>query len=386
MQDLGSRISVLKFGGSSFANPAAYGTVAGYLAKRVASGEKLCVIVSAMSGTTGRLSELLSLIAPNALPEDVDAVLGTGEILASALVRAALVAKDVRAASLNAYQLGWSASDKFTSGQLASFTDSHISAAFERASVVVIAGGQAMTKDGRLVMLGRNSSDLTAVAAAIALRCESATIFSDVEGVFTADPYRLVNARLIPRLGYQRARDYSQFGAKVLHSGCIELAQRHKIRIRCASLATDGNAYYGTEISDDGFGIQVCMPENFRICRLANGQSDFAAEIDVGKPLHLTPAFNLEGYFAAQLSDSYHHMIARGALIGCDDLSPVVAFDGDGSMLVYAVPKQERVLQAQEIHDDLLIGCPFGDTVRRPSKQRGTHTNVYGGLSEVASI
>jgi aspartate kinase len=384
--DVGHRISVLKFGGSSFANPAAYGTVARYLAHRVTLGEKLCVIVSAMSGTTGRLSELLCAISPEALPEDFDAVLGAGEILASALVRAAVAARGVSAVSLNAFQLGWHASGDFTCGQLTGFTDSRISAALERASVVVVAGGQATTTDGRLVMLGRNSSDLTAVAAAVALRCESVTLFSDVEGVFTSDPYRLVNARLIPKLSYQRASAYSRFGAKVLYLRCIELAQRHRIRIQCASLTADGSAHYGTQISDDGHGVQVCMPENLPICRIANVPTDCATAIDIDESPNLIPVVNLRGYFAACLTDSYHRMIDGGALIGCDDLCPVVAFAGDGSMHVYAVPVEQRVMRAQEIHDNLLIGCPFGEPIRKPSKQRGTHTNVFGDLSQAASL
>lgn len=386
MLDVRHRVSVLKFGGSSFATPAAHRAVASYLARRAAAGEKLCVIVSAMSGTTGRLSELLSAVCPDALPEDVDAVLGAGEILAAALVRAAVAAQGVSAVSLNAFQLGWHASDNFTSGQLTCFTDSRISAAFERVSVVVVAGGQATTTDDRLVMLGRNSSDLTAVAAAVALRCESVTIFSDVEGVFTTDPYRLANARLIPQLSYQLASAYSRFGAKVLHSGCIGLAQRHHVRIQCASLAADGNACYGTRISDDGDGVQVCMPEDLRICRLATIPTDRAAAIDMEESPHLIPVVNLRDHFAARLTDSYRRMIDGGVLIDRDDSSAVVAFAADGRMHVYAVPVEQRVPQAQDIHDRLLIGCSFAETTRQPSKRRGTHTDVFGELSEAASL
>lgn len=386
MQDSENTISVLKFGGSSFTSPSAYRTVARYLASRALSGERLCVIVSAMSGTTGRLSELLCAIAPEAQPEDFDAVLATGEILASALVRAALVAEDVNAISLNAFQLGWRASDKFTSGQLMSFPDSCMSAAFDRAQVVVVSGGQATTEDGRLVMLGRNSSDLTAIAAAVALKCNSVTMFSDVEGVFTADPYRLANTRLITSLSYRRAITYSQFGAKVLYSGCIELAQQHHIRIQCASLAVEGNVYYGTEISEDGLGIQVCMPENFLICRFADTPKDYATPLHIGKAPHLMSAVNRGGYFAARVDDSYHRMVAGGALINCDDLSPILAFARDGSMEVHAVARDERVPYAQAIHEVLLAGCPFREPISRLDKQRGTHTNVFSSHAEAAAL
>jgi uridylate kinase len=379
-------VAVLKFGGSSFASPAAYKMVAQYLAKRVASGQRLCVIVSAMSGTTGRLAELLGAIVADARPEDRDAVLGTGEILAAALVRAAVVAEGVEAVSLNAFQLGWCASDNFTCGKLINFPHTCISAALERAQVVVISGGQATNKDGRLVMLGRNSSDLSAIAVAAALSRQSVTIFSDVEGVFTADPYRLANTRLIPRLSYRQANAYSQCGAKVLYSACIELAEQHQIRIQCASLANDGRAYNGTEISNEGFGIQVCLPDNFVIYRpMADPNSGLKCG-DIGNSGGPIPVVNLPGHFAARLDDSQRRLIAAEAVIPSEDLSVIVSFSGDDTMRAYAVRKDEMLPRAQAIHDDLLFSTPFQQVSRRPSKQRGTHSGVFNCPSEATAV
>jgi aspartate kinase len=380
-------ISVLKFGGSSFANPAAYNTVARYLARRVAAGELLCVVVSAMSGTTGRLFELLDAITPDALPEDRDAVLGTGEVLASALVRAALVAEHIQAVSLNAFQLGWCASDTFTRGQLISYPAKCISAALQRAQVAVISGGQATTQDGRLVMLGRNSSDLTAIAAAVALGCQSVTIFSDVEGVFTADPYRFANTLLIPRLSYRQAHAYSEFGAKVLYSACIKLAEQHRVRIKCASLLNEDHASYGTEIAEEGTGVQVCLPDNFVVCRPTMVESLCgAANRDSGEWTELLPIVGWPGYVAARLDDHYRQMVAAGRLVTADDLSLIVSFSGDEVPQAYAAPRGERLSRAQAIHDELLIDSPFQEVHRRVSKARGTHSGVFLGSSEAAAV
>src|SRR5262249_24046615 len=156
-------------------------------------------------------------------------------ILAAGLVRAALAAEQVEAISLNAFQLGWRATGSFASGRLESMSGAKLEAALDKAKVVVVSGGQATDGNDRRMMLGRNSSDLTAVAAAVALGCNSATIFSDIEGVCTADPYLFLNTRLIPELTYSAAKAYSRAGAKVLFAGCVELAEKHDVEIRCAS-------------------------------------------------------------------------------------------------------------------------------------------------------
>ncbi|WP_323122582.1 amino acid kinase family protein [Burkholderia alba] len=376
-------VSVLKFGGSSFANPEAYHAVARHLAARVARGERLCVVVSAMSGTTGRLSELLHSIVPSPEPQDVDAALGTGEILASVLVRAVLGAHRVEAVSLNAFQLGWRASADFTAGRLTDFPDTVIADALRRTPVVTISGGQAVTDDHRLVMLGRNSSDLTAIAVAVAMRRPAVTIYSDVEGVFTADPYRLANTSLIPQLGYRQAKAYSQWGAKVLHSGCVELAERHHVRIRCATLDADGTTRVGTEIAESGPGVQVCLPDHIVICRAsANASGRLAAPGFAAQPV---PVAGRAGHFAAALDDRYRELAAAGAVATADELAPVAAFSLDGALQVHAVPKAERQAYAQDIHDRLVKDTDFPKAQGQPQKQRGSHSGVYGDAPREAS-
>jgi aspartate kinase len=379
-------ISVLKFGGSSFANPEAYHVVARHLAGRVARGERPCVVVSAMSGTTGRLSELLHELVPAPQPEDVDAVLATGEILAASLVQAVLTAHGVTAVSLNAFQLGWRASDRFTAGELLQLSGDAIAAAQRRASVVVISGGQATTADGRLVMLGRNSSDLTAIAVAVAMEQPAVTICSDVEGVFTADPYRFSNTRLIPKLGFRAARAYSRWGAKVLHSGCTALAEQHRVRIQCASLDRGGQLHVGTEIAEDGDGVQVCLPDHVAIIRPGDGVADLAAACREHAPrTELVVVDNLVGHFATRRDEDLQRLTTAGLAVTVEALAPVFAFSQDGALRAYATAEAERQTLAQEIHDRLVAGTSFLPSARPLEKQRGTHSDVYGRLSRDAS-
>lgn len=378
-----STVHVLKFGGSSFVSPEAYHVVARHLVERATRGERLCVVVSAMSGTTGRLSELLHSIAPSPESQDVDAVLGTGEILASALVRAALSAHRVGTTSLNGFQLGWRASGDFREGRLTDFPETVIADALRRVPIVVISGGQATTDDNRLIMLGRNSSDLTAVAVAVAMRCPTVTIYSDVEGVFTADPYELANTSLIPRLGYQQAQAYSQWGAKVLHSGCIELAQRHHVRIQCASLTSDGRTLLGTEIAEVGSGVQVCLPNNVVICRALGNAFGRTAASRLASELFAVTA--RPDHFAATPNSRYKELTAAGVVATVDELAPVASFPLEGALQIHAVPKAERLTRAQEIHDFLVKGMSFPKQHRQLLKQRGSHSGVYGDLSQKTS-
>jgi aspartate kinase len=383
----GAPLAVLKFGGSSFATPHAYHRVARYLAARVAQGERLCVIVSVMSGTTGRLSELLHAIVPSPQAEDVDATLGTGEILAAALVRATLVANGVAAISLNAFQLGWRARGNFTAGRLADIPADAITDALQRAPVVVISGGQATSEDGRLVMLGRNSSDLTAIAVAAALQCESATIFSDVEGVFTADPFRLASASLIPQLGYRYAKAYSEWGAKVLHAGCVAFAERHGVLIRCASLDADGQAHFGTRITHEGNGVQVCLPEHLVICRPGCGRAAFVEAIGpLGPAGECVPVVGMPDACAVLPDDRYRSLVAAGIAVTVENLLPIAAFHFDGRLSVHAAPREHRDARAQALHDALVGEARFPKPTRLPEKGRGSHSAVFGSLVREAAL
>ncbi|MDQ1659906.1 MAG: aspartate kinase [Cryptosporangiaceae bacterium] len=240
-------IGVLKFGGSSFLGLDGYGSVARYLADRVAAGERLVCVVSAMSGTTGRLLEAARALDPDLEPEVQDEILATGEMVSAGFLRAALRAEGISALSLCAPQLGL----RSDGPELTAAGAGPVRSALASHSVVVVAGGQAIDGGGRVRMLGRNRSDLTAVVLAAALQLPGCEIFSDVAGVYTADPYVVPSARLLPGVSYAQCEAMAAAGAKVLHGASVAVAREHAVRISCRALV-DGEAVTGSVI---GLGL-----------------------------------------------------------------------------------------------------------------------------------
>lgn len=225
---------IFKFGGSSFPALESYHEIAQYLKQRLNEDtEKAVVVVSAMSGTTGRLLETGLKLNPKMTLEITDSLLATGEMVAACLMRSALDAIGVSTMHLTGYQVGIHSDSKYTRAEILAIDSSPILKCFHSCDIVVVAGGQATNTNGRLTMLGRNSSDLTAVALASALRLSECEIFSDVPGVYTADPYLIPEARLIKRISHDSVISMSTCGAKVLHHGSVRYAKNYGIRILC---------------------------------------------------------------------------------------------------------------------------------------------------------
>ncbi|TIO12017.1 MAG: uridylate kinase [Mesorhizobium sp.] len=234
-------MTVLKFGGSSFLHPKDYGRVAEHIADRLAAGEnKIVAVVSAMSGTTGNLKKVMLDVNKQASPSNLDGALATGEMLSACLLEAAINRLGVSAMSLNGYSLGIRTNSDFGRASIKSVDPKPIMAALQEHDVVVAAGAQAIDQSGRLTFLGRNSSDLTAMAIASMLGENACEIYSDVPGVYTADPYLIPEAQLIPEIAYRAMLQMSRHGAKVLHHRAVHYAEMHKVTIVCKSLTGDG--------------------------------------------------------------------------------------------------------------------------------------------------
>jgi aspartate kinase len=227
-------VQVLKFGGSSFIELADYGRVATYLAARLTG--PAVVVVSGMSGTTGHLLESARAIDPALAPEAQDHVLATAEMVSASFLRAALDAAGVPAVDLWAPQLGLRSDATATRAVITELDPGPVRAALAAGRVVVAAGGQAVSPAGRVTMLGRNSSDLTAVALAAALGAATCEIFSDVAGVYAADPYVVPAAGLLPRVSYAQCAAMAASGAKVLHPGAAAAAAAAGVTIACRNL------------------------------------------------------------------------------------------------------------------------------------------------------
>jgi aspartate kinase len=243
-----------------------YRDIALYLKRRLDSDtDRLVVVVSAMSGTTGRILEAGLEVSPELSPEITDSLLGTGEMVAACLLRAAVEAVGVRAMHFTGYQLGLHTDRKYTRAAIHEFDSRPLREALDAASAVVLAGGQGRDSQGRLTMLGRNSSDLTAVAVAAALGLSECEIFSDVPGVYSSDPYEIPEAQLIPEVPYEAIIEMSRSGAKVLHHGSVEYAKRFSVRIVCR--ATPPNDFVGSVVGKGPLTNSVTINKKTTVLR-----------------------------------------------------------------------------------------------------------------------
>lgn len=236
---------VLKFGGTSFVSPAMYSAVAGYVAERLAGPDRpqAVIVVSAMSGTTGRLRDVLHAVSPEAADDVVATMLTTGETVSTALMAAALSAAGVPAGVVSAQRTGFRADGPADRAVLRDVDPGALRDAVQRFGVAIVPGGQAVDRAGDTVMLGRNSSDLSAVAAAAAVGADSCELFSDVPGVCSADPRLVPQARALARLSYDTMRLMSVSGAKVLHASAVDWAGRNRVVLRCHSLLPEGTRH-----------------------------------------------------------------------------------------------------------------------------------------------
>ena len=230
-------VHVMKFGGSSFRSARDYLTVAAYARERSSAGDKVVLVVSAMSGTTGRLLALGEQLNDPMDAELQDGLLTTGETVSAVLAVQAARAVGLRATGLPASENGIRTDSNFGRAHVLKTDPVPLRRALDRHDVVVVGGGQASDAHGRITMMGRNSSDLTAVLLAAALGREQCEIYSDVPGVYSFDPHREPAARLLEEVPYASAIALSWSGAKVLHHDAVRVAERANVRIECRGTA-----------------------------------------------------------------------------------------------------------------------------------------------------
>ncbi|MFJ9041628.1 aspartate kinase [Streptomyces sp. NPDC102406] len=226
--------AVLKFGGSSFRTLAAYGQLAEALSRRVEEERtRLVVVVSGQPGETEQFRERLSKV--NAHPEDetVAGLLTLADTVGAQLLATALHRVGRSATVLAGHQLGLTTDSAFMWARLEHTDPEPLRTALRDNEVVVVPGGQAADKEGRPTWLGKNSSDLSAVAVAAAVGAPRCEVHSDVDGIYSSDPHLIKGAQLLGEVSYNTAALMSLYGAKVLHRRSVRLAQRHKIEIVC---------------------------------------------------------------------------------------------------------------------------------------------------------
>lgn len=244
-----NRVLVQKYGGTSVNGPERIRAVAQRVATARAAGHDMVVVVSAMGDSTDDLIALARQVSPQPPRREMDMLLSTGERVSMALLAMALNDLGVRAISFTGSQSGILTNEAHSNARIVGVKPDRIRASLDAGHVVIVAGFQGVspvTKE--ITTLGRGGSDTTAVALAAALgraRCE---IYTDVDGVFTADPRIVPQARLVPRLGYGVCSALAHLGGRVLHARCVDLAARERVPLAVRSSFRDAP---GTEIAED---------------------------------------------------------------------------------------------------------------------------------------
>src|SRR5207253_2424542 len=217
---------VQKYGGTSVGTAERIRNVAGRVAKYHSKGDQIVVVVSAMSGVTDNLIKLAKEIMPLPNEREMDVLLATGEQTTIALTAIALHALGVPAVSLTGAQAGIVTDGVHTKAKIQNITPKRIHELLDQGKVVIVAGFQGQTLEGQITTLGRGGSDLTAIALASALKADLCQIYTDVDGVYTADPRIVPTARKLEEISYDEMLELASLGAKVMQSRSVEFAKK----------------------------------------------------------------------------------------------------------------------------------------------------------------
>lgn len=220
---------VQKYGGTSVANLERIRKVAERVISYKKRGDDLVVVVSAMAGETDRLLNLAKEITPHPPLRELDMLISTGEQVTSSLLAITLQTMGYKAISFLGYQVPIYTTSLFTKARILDIRIDKIKKELAEDKIVVVAGFQGVTEEGDITTLGRGGSDTTAVALAAALKADLCEIYTDVEGVFTADPRIVPHARKLYKISYEEMLEMASSGAKVLEMRSVELAMIYKV-------------------------------------------------------------------------------------------------------------------------------------------------------------
>jgi aspartate kinase len=255
------RLLVQKYGGSSLATAERIRSAAGRVARSAASGRPVVVVVSAMGDSTDELIELAYQVSPRPDERELDLLLSTGETVSAALMAMALHDLQQPAVSLTAIQAGIRSTSVFARARITDIHPRRIESELQAGKVVIVTGFQGVTEELDVTTLGRGGSDTTAVALACGLGAERCEIYTDVEGIYTADPRVVPEACKLREIGYEEMLELAQLGARVMHPRAVELGELYGMPILVASSFSDAP---GTLIHRLANGELEAMPMEVR--------------------------------------------------------------------------------------------------------------------------
>lgn len=224
-------IIVQKYGGTSVGTPERIKAVAARIKTYIEKKYSVVVVVSAMGKTTDSLIELSKQITQNPSKRELDMLLSTGEQVSIAMLAMALHEIGIDAISYTGSQIKLLTDGNFFNAKIQSISTEKITESLKQKKVVIVAGFQGIDEDENITTLGRGGSDTSAVALAAVLKCRDCEIYTDVDGVYTADPRVISNPKKLKEISYDEMLELARLGAKVLHSRSVEFAKKYNVRI-----------------------------------------------------------------------------------------------------------------------------------------------------------
>ncbi len=231
---------VQKYGGTSVGSVDRIEVVADRVCSAARQGNQVVVVVSAMSGETNRLIALAKAIAPQPSPRELDVLMSTGEQVTIALLAIALEKRGCAARSYTGGQVQILTDNVYTKARIRDIDDERVRSDLGEGRIVVVAGFQGVDEAGNITTLGRGGSDTTAVALAAALKADECQIYTDVDGVYTADPRLVPQARRLDRITFEEMLEMASLGSKVLQIRSVEFAGKYHVPLRVLSSFQEG--------------------------------------------------------------------------------------------------------------------------------------------------
>ena len=255
---------VKKFGGTSVADKERIFNVAKRCIEDYKKGNQIVVVLSAMGKTTDILLEQARAINPNASKRELDMLLTTGEQTSVALMAMAMDALGVPAISLNAFQVAMNTTGSYSNARLKRIDTDRIKHELSNKKIVIVTGFQGINKYDDYTTLGRGGSDTTAVALAAALHADACEIYTDVDGVYTADPRIVKNAKKLNEITYDEMLEFATEGAGVLHNRSVEMAKKYGVQlvVRSSLNNTEGTVVREVARMEDMFISGVACDKN----------------------------------------------------------------------------------------------------------------------------
>ena len=329
---------VMKFGGTSVADVSRIESAAEKVAREVARGNKVAVVVSAMSGVTNQLVDYCNQISTLHDVREYDVVVASGEQVTAGLMAMALQKKGLNARSWLGWQIRFKTNEVHSKARIEEIETSEVLESIRNGEVAVVPGFQGVTSDNRITTLGRGGSDTSAVALAAALNAERCDIYTDVDGVYTTDPRIVPEARKLSKISYEEMLELASLGAKVLQTRSVEIAMKKDVPLQVLSS-------FDEQIGSDLPGTLVTREEDIVEQELVSGIAFTRDEAKVTL-LRVPDVPGVAAKIFGPLADS---------AVNVDMIVQNVSSDGKTTDMTFTIPRVElpRALETLDKIKDL---------------------------------